>query len=148
MTTSVSPAASPSPARVRLVGAVALLWNLVGAVMFWLQVTMTPDTLAALPEAQRAVHAATPAWVDIAFGLAVGTGVIGAVGLLLRRAWAVEAFAVSLLALLVQLIGAYAVTPAWGLMGARGLVMPLLLVGIAVFLWRYAAHARRAGALR
>lgn len=147
MTASTPMHATPTTGRLRLVGTLALLWNLVGVAMFWLQVTLSPASLAALPEAQRAVHAATPGWVNVAFGLAVATGVIGAMGLLRRRAWAVPAFGVSLLALLVQLVGAYAVTPAWASSGAAGLVLPVLLVVIAAALWRYAARARRAGAL-
>ncbi len=118
----------------------ALAWNLIGLLMFVLQVGMTADQVAALPPDQRAVQDATPAWVMAAFGVAVVTGVFGAIGLLLRRRWAVATFAVSLVALLVQLGGTYVVTPAWQVSGAGGLVLPLLLVAIALFLL---THARR-----
>lgn len=148
MAMSAVPARGPSPMRLRVVGIVALVWNLAGVAMFVLQMTMSPGAVASLTEAERAVRMAMPGWVDVAFGLAVATGVAGAIGLLLRRAWAVEAFAVSLLALVVQVIGAYVATPAWSAFGAQGLAMPVLLLVIAVVLWRYAARARTAGALR
>ena len=54
------------PARPRAYGWVAVLalvWNLVGAAMFWLHVTMDPARLATLGEADQAVYLATPPWV-------------------------------------------------------------------------------------
>lgn len=135
---------SPSMPRSRrvLVGGFGLLWNLVGLAMFAMQVSMSPDTLAAMPEAQRAVYAATPMWINIVFGIAVASGVIGSIGLLMGRRWAATALLVSLIAIAVQMVGAYAVTPAWAASGAGGLVLPVLLVVIAFGLWRYALRAR------
>ncbi len=124
-----------------LVAILALVWNLIGVAMFYIQVTMDDTRLAGLTELQRQVYQATPAWVNVAFAFAVFGGLLGAIGLLVRRRWAVTMFGISLLALLVQFLGAYLVTPAWAAYGAAGLAMPLLLLVIAAFLWSYARRA-------
>lgn len=139
------------PARPRAfwwVAVLALAWNLIGLAMFGMQVTMDEAQLAALSEADRQVYLATPLWVEVAFGFAVIGGVLGALGLLLRRRWAVSMFAISLLALLVQFAGAYLATPAWQAYGAAGLAMPALLLVVALALLAYARRAAAGGWLR
>jgi hypothetical protein len=133
--------ASMRPKSFWVIAIAALLWNLLGVAMFFLQVAMTPEMVAAMPAEQRQVHEATPGWLNIAFAVAVFGGVIGALGLLLKKRWAVTFFLISLLALLAQMIGAYAVTPAWEAYGPAGLAMPVLLVVIALLLWVYARKA-------
>ncbi|MGH8063495.1 MAG: hypothetical protein ACREO7_15935 [Pseudoxanthomonas sp.] len=124
---------------------VALVWNLIGLAMFVAQVRMTPEMVAALPAAQQQVHAATPPWINIAFGVAVVFGVFGSLALLLRKRLAPPLFMVSLLAILVQMVGAYAVTPAWQVSGLAGLAMPVMLVVIALYFYWYARTAATKG---
>ena len=127
------------PSRAHTVIAVAALaWNLVGLMMFVLRVAMQPAQVAALSPADRSVYHATPPWVLAAFGVAVLAGVAGSLGLLARRRWAVPAFAVSLVALLLQVAGTYVVTPAWSAYGAAGLGMPIVLIVVGVLLLRQA----------
>lgn len=121
-----------------IVGIIALVWNLIGVAMFWMQMMMTPERLALMAEPQRQVYEATPIWLNLAFAIAVLGGVLGAIGLLAKKRWAVTMFFVSLLALLVQMIGGYVVTPAWVAYGVAGLVMPIVLIAIALLFWRYA----------
>ena len=120
---------------------IALVWNLIGLAMFVVQVRLTPEMVAAMPAAQQQVHAATPAWINIAFGVAVVFGVLGSLALLLRKHLAPALFLVSLLAIVVQMVGAYAVTPAWQAYGPAGLAMPVMLVVIALYLAWYARNA-------
>lgn len=138
----------PRPKWALVVAVLALLWNLVGVAMCWIQVNMSAEAIAALPEAQRAVYEATPVWLNAAFAVAVVAGTLGALGLLLRRGWAVALFALSLLALVVQVAGAYLATPAWQAYGPAGLAMPVLLLVIAVALWRHAVTSKARGWIR
>ena len=98
-----------------------------------------------MPPEQQQVNLATPGWVLVVFGIAVSAGVLGSLGLLLRQRWAVPLFLLSLLAVVVQTIGAYLTTPAWELMGASHLVMPVIVTLVAAFLWWYAGRARAKG---
>jgi hypothetical protein len=83
--------------------------------------------------------------VDVFFGVAVGAGVLGALGLLLARRWAVPLLLLSLLAVGAQMGTADAAPPACALTGARAGVFPLLLVLVSLALWLF---ARRAAARR
>ncbi|WP_296282870.1 hypothetical protein [Pseudoxanthomonas sp.] len=128
-----------------IVAVFALVWNLIGVAMWYLQVSMTPEQLAAMPETQRQVYEGTPGWINIVFAVAVLGGVLGALGLLMKKRWAGTMFLLSLIALLVQMIGAYVVTPAWAAYGPVGLVMPVVLLLIALFLLWYANKAKARG---
>lgn len=132
---------SARPKSFWVIAIAALLWNLLGVAIFFLQVSATPETLAAMPTEQRQIYEATPVWLNIAFAVAVFGGVLGALGLLLKKRWAVTFFLVSLLALLVQVVGAYSVTPMWQVHGPASLAMPVLLVAIALLLWVYSRKA-------
>lgn len=134
-------ASTARPTGYWMIAAAALLWNLLGLAMWYLQVSMTPEAIAALPAEQRQVYEASPPWVDIAFGVAVVGGVLGALGLLLRRRWAVALFALSLLGLLVQLVSAFTMTPALAVYGPSVLVRSGVLVLIALFLLWYSRRA-------
>ena len=138
-----------SPGRMfTAVAIVAIVWNLIGVFLFIMQVTLSPAAIASMPPAQQLVYLAIPAWTNVAFGVAVLSGLIASVALLLKKRWAVPVFALSLLAVLVQAAGNYLATPMWRVTGPAGLVMPLLVAGIALYLWRYAANAARHGCLR
>jgi hypothetical protein len=139
--------ASVSPRRWTfwVIAFVALVWNLIGLAFFVMQVRLTPDMVAAMPAPQQQVYAATPAWINIAFGVAVVFGVLGSLALLLRKRLAPPLFMVSLLAIVVQIVGTYAVTPAWQAYGPAGLAMPVMLVVIGAYLYWYAHKAAAKG---
>src|SRR3546814_17143888 len=101
------------PASVWIVGALALLWNLVGVAAFVMQVAMPAEALGAMPAEQRAIYAATPAWLSVFYGLATFAGVAGSIGLLPRRRWAASVYLVELVAPALQVVARHAVAAAW-----------------------------------
>lgn len=126
----------------------ALVWNLFGLWSFHHHLTATPEIFAGWADPQQRIWAAMPRWLFVPFGIATIGGVLGALGLLLRRRWAGAVLLVSLLAIVVQFGATYLVTPAWALTGARGAVFPVVLALVALFLWRYARLAAARGWLR
>ena len=140
--------ASHAPMSFRIISILALLWNLLGVAMFFLQTGLSAEEIAALPEAQRMVYEAMPSWLAVFYGVSVFAGALGSLGLVLRRRWAMPLLAVSLASVLVQMIAIYALTPAWQASGVSGLPMTLLITGIAVYLFWYARRASRRGWLR
>lgn len=125
-----------------LVGAAALVWNLLGLVFYYLEVTATPESLASLTEAQQAFMIGKPAWATSAFAIAVTTGVFGSLLLLLRKRLAVLLFAVSVVAILAQNVHAFLIADGLKVWGTSGLLMPAVIFVIAVALLLYARFAK------
>lgn len=136
------------PVSFWIVAVLGLLWNLYGVAMFWLNLTITPEAIAALSEAEREITRAMPRWIMLPFGVATLGGVAGMLAMLLRRRVAVPLLLVSLLALVVQFVAVYLTTPVWALTGASGAVLPLVLWVAALALWLYARRASARGWLR
>lgn len=79
---------STTPKWLRPVAIVALLWNLLGCGALAADLMLTPDDVARMQAAQRTLHEARPVWSVIGTVIAVTTGVLGSLGLLLARRWA------------------------------------------------------------
>lgn len=142
MTTAVAPS---RPMSYWIIATLALVWNLLGVSMFCIQYIATPEQIAMMPPEQRQILEATPTWINVAYAVAVFGGVLGAVGLLMKKRWAVTFFLLSLVGLVVQMLGTFLVTPAWTLLGPAGLAMPALVLVIALFLLSYARKAAARG---
>lgn len=125
-----------------IIGAAALVWNLIGLVFYYLEVTATPESLASLTEAQQAFMTSKPAWATSAFAIAVTTGVLGSLLLLLRKGLAVLMFMVSLAGILVQNVHAFVLANGLEVWGTGGLALPAALIVIAVALLLYARAAK------
>ena len=137
---------STTPKWLTPVAILALLWNLLGASAYLMDVTMSPEAVAKLGEAERAMYASRPAWFVVAYASAVWFGVAGSLGLLLRKRWAAPLFLLSLLGLIAQDF-ALLLRPE-----VRGDAVVLLLQGlvfvIAVSLLLLARKAEREGWIR
>ena len=117
-----------------IVSALALIWNLMGVVAYISQVTMSPEALQALPENQRALYKSMPSWVTIAFAIAVWGGTLGCILLLLRRKLSTPVLILSLAGILVQMYHSFFVSNSFEVFGPGGLVMPIMIVVVAVWL--------------
>ena len=125
-----------------IVAAVFLVWNLLGVMAYIMQVMMSPETLAALPEEQRQLYENTPAWATAAFAVAVNFGALGCVLLLLRKNLAGLFLQLSLAGVLVQMFHSFFMSKSFEVFGLRGLVMPVMVIVIAIYLVVLAAKAR------
>jgi hypothetical protein len=130
------------------VAILALLWEAIGCAAYLMQVTIGPAELAKLPAAQRDIWLAMPAWVTGAYAIAVWVGLAGAAGLLLRRRWARIAFAVSLLAVLVQFGWTFLATPILSTIGTSAAAFPAFIALMAAILLWFADMAAKRGWLR
>ncbi len=85
-----------------VIGAVALIWNLMGAMNYVMQ--MDADAVASMPETHRAIIDGRPAWATGGFVIGVFGGAIGALMLLLRKSAAAYVFIASLIGVIVTMI--------------------------------------------
>lgn len=137
MSTTPTTPSTAVPGWFRIAAIVLLVWNLFGVWSLWAQYSMTPEALAALPQPQQQVWAAMPSWLWVVYALAGITGVVGALLLLLRRRSALQAFRVSLVAVLTQFGYVLFLAGALRILGpAQALPMPVLIILVAIYqLW-------------
>ena len=81
------------------IGVVALIWNVMGCVNFFAQ--MSADVVATYSETARALVEGRPAWVTGAFAISQFGGALGCLLLLLRKSGAFHLFVVSLVSVVV-----------------------------------------------
>ena len=126
-----------------VIAVVLLLWNFTGLIFYYGQVTMTPETLAAtFSAAEREFMAQIPVWATAAYATAVTAGVIGAVLLLLRKAWALPVFVLSFVGVLVQDFDAFVLSDAIGVWGSSALTLPVVVIVICIFEIWYTRSAK------
>lgn len=133
------------PKSFYVVAGTALVWNLIGLMMYVAQVSAGPDALAELPPAERALYENVPIWATSAFAIAVNAGVIASILLILRHSLAVPAFVLSLTAVFVQMFHYFVLTDALAILGPTSLIGPVLVIAIGAFLIWYARDARSKG---
>lgn len=125
-----------------IVAIVALIWNLMGAMAYIDQMSMTPEVLAALPDEQRVLYETVPAWATGAFAIAVFGGVLGCLLLLLKKKLAITLFIISLLGVLVQMFHSFFMTNSFEVFGPGGLIMPIMVIIIAILLIWFSKTAK------
>ncbi len=125
----------------------ALIWNLFGMLIYFEQVTATPESFAAAnytPE-QIAFLESTPVWVTSVFAISVTAGVLGAVFLLLRKTWAVPLFVVSLASVLIQNVHSFLLTDVVAVFGTTPVIIQTTVIVIALGLVFYSLRVRSKG---
>ncbi len=86
------------PAWLTATAGLGVLWNAYGAWQFAGSFSQTPASLmaAGMTPAQAALYLSLPGWISVAFAVGVFGGLAGSAALLMRRAFALPIFAVSL----------------------------------------------------
>ncbi|MCA1749617.1 MAG: hypothetical protein ABR601_06260 [Parasphingopyxis sp.] len=100
------------------------------------------------PAAEIAVMSSAPFWATGAFAVAVFAGLAGAIGLLVKRAWARGMFILSLVAALIQQVWILFVSDWLAVSGAQALLLPLLIDLVAIAGIWFAARGIHRGWLR
>jgi len=131
-----------APAWFTIVAVVLLIWNLLGVMAYIMQVTMSPEALAALPDAQRQLYETTPEWATAAFAIAVNGGTLGCLLLLLKRNLAGIFLQLSLAGVLVQMFHSFFMSKSFEVFGPGGMVMPIMVLLIAIYLVMLAGKAK------
>jgi hypothetical protein len=145
--TATAAGGSNIPAWYWVAAVLALLFECLGCFFYLAEVRLTPEQIAMLPLDQAAMLSARPAWYYAAFGVAVWVGLAGAVGLLLRKTWAVPALLVSLIAVIVQ-FSAILIVPEMRTVTSDALLGPILVALISYGILMLARLAKRHGWLK
>jgi glucose dehydrogenase len=117
-----------------------------GTVQF-LSSTVLKDLLyETLNDTQIALFENLPSWYYIVFGIAVITGVLGSILLLMRKKLAVLLFTISLIAVSIQMIYWMFATDVIDVYGTTdALTMPIIVIITALVLLMYSRSVARKG---
>ena len=145
-----APLASPSvraPVHLWVVGVLSLLWNAVGAMDYTMTQFQVEAYLGTVTAEQLAYINGFPAWAVAFWAFGVWGSFFGSVALLLRRAWAVWLFGVSIIGLMGTSLYTYVLSDGFAMMGGGigqiAFSVAIWVITIALFLYaRYAARRR------
>ena len=140
MTTTTKPKAA-----FWIIAIIAFIWNIMGVMAYLAQAYMTDEAKQLLPEAERTLYDNVPAWATAAFALAVFGGLLGSLSLLLRKKIANLLFTVSLVGIIVQMSYNFFMSNSIEVYGPGGMIMPIMILIIGIFLFMYSKNATTKG---
>ncbi len=123
------------PAWFRIVAVLAILWNVMGLLSFFFEASMSNDMVAELPKEQQDLRLHYTTWTYVVYAIAVFTGTIGSLGLLIKKKWAVSVLGFSLIAVYLQMGHSIFIVKAYEIIGMIQMVMPLVVITIATLLY-------------
>ena len=142
-------ASSPNQAPAPIWPAIIfLLWTLMGVAAFVMQSTADLEALAKTDAYQAKIWSEMPVWAWIAYGLAVGAGLAGALALILRRSSAVWLSALCLIAVIVQFCYTFFLTDLLAVRGWSTMAFPAFIIVMALAQTLYARSLQAKGVLR
>ena len=135
----------PAPSWFPVAAIAAVLWEMIGCVMYLMQVSVDRATL---PVDQRAMWDAAPTWMMAAYAVAVWVGLVGAIFLLRRHRLAEPLLLISLVAVIVQFSALLLVPQLRNLTTSDALFLPAMILVVSTVLYQFARTARRSGWLK
>ena len=121
-----------------------LVWNLIGLMFYYQQMTLTPEMMASMGAEIAAFMDATPVWANAGYAIAVNAGVLASIALLLRKSWAFPLFALSFIGILVQDFDAFVLRDVVAVWGSSSYYVPSAVIVIGLIeLWYSRSVANR-----
>ena len=136
-----------TPWHLWAVGAVALLWNCIGAFDYTMTESRNAAYLAPFTPEQLAYFLALPKWVVATWATGVWGGVLGSLLLLLRQKRAQQVFAVSLTGMAATFFHNYILSDGIRIMGGGAVLFSAVIFSFGAVLLAYARRMATARAL-
>ncbi|WP_272148710.1 hypothetical protein [Tenacibaculum aiptasiae] len=134
--------------RFWVIAVISLLWNGMGVNQYLQQAYNTDAFKAMFPDEKiMEMIQSTPSWAMAAFALAVFGGLIGSIFLLLRRKLAKPMFLISLVAIVIQMFYNLFMSGAMEVYGPGAVIMPIMVIGFALFILWYTKRSEAKGIL-
>ena len=133
------------PTSFWVISVIALVWNIMGVYSFYIQTFISESQLDAMTAEQIAVYESFPSWIYWIFGVAVFGGLLGSIGLLMKKGWCKPLFVISLVAIIIQMGYAFLLTDHMEVYGPSSLIVPLAIIAVAAFLVYYSKQCAEKG---
>ena len=127
-----------TPIHLWIVSILAVLWNAMGAFDYIATQYRLESYMSQFTPEQLEYFYAFPVWMDAAWAIAVWASVLGSLTLLMRKAFAVWLFGISILGLAVSSIYNFVLSDGMAMMGSGGATFTAVIWIIALFLYFYA----------
>ena len=138
-----------TPAHVWIVGVLATLWNAFGAFDYVMTQTDNEAYLSQFTAEERAFFDSFPAWMEAFWALGVWGALIGSLLLLMRSRYAVHAFGISLVGIVVGMGYQYlAMEAPESMMSGAIAFVPWIILVVGIALLVYARKQAASGVLR
>jgi FtsH-binding integral membrane protein len=138
-----------TPVHLWIIGALALFWNGFGCFNYFMTQSRNEGYLKDFPQEQLEFVWNSPTWVTGGWALAVWSGLLGSIFLLLRKRVSAPTFAISLICAVIINAYNYGLGGAMDVMGsAVSLAMTGVIIVFAILLWMYARAMSNCGVLR
>ena len=124
-----------------VISSIALVWNLMGVFNYLDQAFMTDKVLETLPKEQQILYQDVPAWVTAAFAIAVFSGTLGSLLLLLKKKIATTFFTISFLGIMGQMSYGLLIDQNSDSYGPMGIAMPIMIIAFGGYLIWYSRKA-------
>ena len=124
-----------------VISSIALVWNLMGVFNYLDQAFMTDKVLETLPKEQQILYQDVPAWVTAAFAIAVFSGTLGSLLLLLKKKIASTFFIISFLGIMGQMSYRLLIDQNSDSFGPMGIAMPIIIIAFGGYLIWYSRKA-------
>src|SRR5262245_40402989 len=137
-----------------VISVAVLLWGLGGVSIHVAYFVLTPEQFAptAVGSAHRPAYAAyvssIPVWATAVGIVAAMARLLGAIGLLLRRAWALPFYVLSTFFFLIALFRAFVLARVASVMGAHHVGVEVTFLALSLFAIWFAHSNRSRGVLR
>jgi hypothetical protein len=136
-----------APIHLWIVGVVSLLWNCMGAFDYSASQLKLEFYMKQFTPEQLEYFYGFPSWAVAFWAFGVWGALAGSVGLLLRKKWAVYAFAVSICGLFVTTIYNFVLTDGAKAMGEGAMAFSVVIWVLALFLLWYSWSQSKKGVL-
>lgn len=139
-----------------IVSIAAILWNLMGVFQYLKSTLMKEELYAEIMSKELygemsknvvELMESTPAWLTGLYAIAVFSGFLASILLVLRKKWATPTYLVSLIAILLQMSYWLFGTESIEIMGPMVFLMPVLVIAVGFFLYSYSKKAAKKGIL-
>jgi hypothetical protein len=132
------------PTSYNIIAGAFLVWNLIGLMFYYQQMTLTPEMIASMGAEIAAFMEATPVWANAGYAIAVNAGVLASIALLLRKSWAFPLFVLSFVGVLVQDLDAFVLRDVVAVWGSSAYYVPSAVIVICLSeLWYSRSVANR-----